>query len=62
MKDRKGKRSPNFFLMVKTVQEIFSLYNQERNSLNYSKWRVHSLQGHNLHLFELQLCPLYLPI
>ena len=27
MKDRKGKRSPNFFLMVKTVQEIFSLYN-----------------------------------
>lgn len=23
MKDRKGKRSPNFFLMVKTVQEIF---------------------------------------
>lgn len=26
MKDRKGKISPNFFLMVKMVQEILSLY------------------------------------
>lgn len=53
MKDKKGKTSPNFFLMVKMVQEILSLYNvhlkRKKQFKLFKTKRVHSLQGHNLH-------------